>query len=104
MYIYYSFCFNCVICTFQPYPEDPAEFKPLTDQELHKIRQDKKQKEVARKQKITDSRKHLANVRVLQKNLVFVVGLSQRLADIEVSKVFVMSVLYKTHYDIFCRF
>lgn len=75
----------CPACR-KAYPENPAEFKPLSEAELQKIRLDKKQKEVARKQKITDSRKHLANVRVLQKNLVFVVGLSQRLADVEVLK------------------
>lgn len=69
----------------QAYPENPVEFKPLSGQELQKIRLEKKQKEVARKQKITEGRKHLANVRVLQKNLVFVVGLSQRLADVEVN-------------------
>ena len=38
------------------------------------------------KQKITENRKHLSNVRVVQKNLVFVVGLSPRLADPEVLK------------------
>ena len=36
--------------------------------------------------KITENRKHLANVRVVQKNLVFVVGLSPRLADPEILK------------------
>lgn len=45
----------------------------------------KKQKQNERKQKISENRKHLASVRVVQKNLVFVVGLSQRLADPEVS-------------------
>ena len=38
----------------------------------------------AKKQKISENRKHLANVRVVQRNLVFVVGLSPRLADQEV--------------------
>ena len=36
-----------------------------------------------KKQKLSDNRRHLADVRVVQKNLVFIVGLSQRLADIE---------------------
>ena len=40
----------------------------------------------AKKQKISENRKHLANVRVVQRNLVFVVGLSPRLADQEVLK------------------
>ena len=47
---------------------------------------EKRQKDQAKKQKITENRKHLANVRVVQKNLVFVVGLSPRLADPEILK------------------
>ena len=39
-----------------------------------------------KKQKLTENRRHLSDVRVVQKNLVFVVGLSQRLADTEVLK------------------
>lgn len=39
-----------------------------------------------KKQKLTENRRHLADVRVVQKNLVFVVGLSPRLADPEVLK------------------
>ena len=35
---------------------------------------------------ISDNRKHLANVRVLQKNLVFIVGLSPSLAKEEILK------------------
>lgn len=52
---------------------------------LQRIKQEKRQKDAQRKQKVTENRKHLANVRVVQKNLVFVVGLSTRLADAEVS-------------------
>ena len=72
-------------CVLQSYPENPAEFKPLTGSDLQKIKNEKKQKEVQRKQKLTDNRRHLAAIRVLQRNLVFVVGLSQRLSDPEVS-------------------
>ena len=39
-----------------------------------------------KKQCISENQKHLANVRVVQRNLVFVVGLSPRLADPEVLK------------------
>ena len=39
-----------------------------------------------KKQKLSENRRHLADVRVVQKNLVFIVGLSQRLADLEVLK------------------
>ncbi|KAG9339953.1 hypothetical protein JZ751_022268 [Albula glossodonta] len=68
----------------QPYPEDPAVYKPLSQEELQRIKNEKKQKQNERKQKMTENRKHLASVRVVQRNLVFVVGLSQRLADPEV--------------------
>ncbi|KAL5007338.1 hypothetical protein ScPMuIL_016144 [Solemya velum] len=75
----------CPACRKQ-YPEDPAEFKPLTEDELQRIKKERRQKDLQRKQKAAENRKHLANVRVVQKNLVFVVGLSQRLADPEVLK------------------
>ena len=53
---------------------------------MAKIKAEKRQKDQAKKQKISENRKHLANVRVVQKNLVFVVGLSPRLADPEILK------------------
>lgn len=70
----------------QPYPEDPAVYKPLSQEDIQRIKNEKKQKQNEKKQKVTENRKHLASVRVVQRNLVFVVGLSQRLADPEVSK------------------
>lgn len=48
------------------------------------LKTEKRLRDQRRKQKITENRKHLANVRVVQKNLVFVVGLPPRLADAEV--------------------
>ncbi|KAL4640681.1 CCR4-NOT transcription complex subunit 4-like isoform X1 [Arapaima gigas] len=75
----------CPACR-KPYPEDPAVYKPLSPEDLQKIKNEKKQKQNERKQKISENRKHLASVRVVQRNLVFVVGLSQRLADTEVLK------------------
>ncbi|XP_058842288.1 CCR4-NOT transcription complex subunit 4-like isoform X2 [Acipenser ruthenus] len=75
----------CPACR-KPYPEDPAVYKPLSQEELQRIKNEKKQKQNERKQKISENRKHLASVRVVQRNLVFVVGLSQRLADPEVLK------------------
>lgn len=88
------FCWNklrtegnglCPACR-QAYSENPADFKPLTTEEIAKIRAEKRQKDQAKKLKITENRKHLANVRVVQKNLVFVVGLSPRLAEPEILK------------------
>lgn len=62
-------------------------YKPLSQEEIQRIKNEKKQKQNEKKQKVTENRKHLASVRVVQRNLVFVVGLSQRLADPEVSTV-----------------
>jgi len=86
------FCWNrlrvegnglCPACR-GPYSENPADFKPLTRDDMAKIKAEKRQKDQAKKQKVSENRKHLANVRVVQKNLVFVVGLSPRLSDAEV--------------------
>lgn len=60
-------------------------YKPLSQEDIQRIKNEKKQKQNEKKQKVTENRKHLASVRVVQRNLVFVVGLSQRLADPEVS-------------------
>lgn len=73
----------CPACR-KAYPEDPADFKPLSQEEVAKLKAEKRQKDQLRKQKITENRKHLANVRVVQRNLVFVVGLPMRIADAEV--------------------
>ncbi|XP_046676638.1 CCR4-NOT transcription complex subunit 4 isoform X1 [Homalodisca vitripennis] len=75
----------CPACR-KAYPEDPADFKPLSQEEVAKLKAEKRQKDQQRKQKITENRKHLANVRVVQRNLVFVVGLPMRLADAEILK------------------
>ncbi|XP_061079267.1 CCR4-NOT transcription complex subunit 4-like [Conger conger] len=68
------------------YPEDPAAYKPVSPEELQWIKYEKKQKQMERKQQMKEYRKHLGSVRVVQRNLVFVVGLSHRLADPAVLK------------------
>ena len=94
--------------SLQPYSENPAEYTPPTQEQMAKLKSEKKQKNVEKRQKIIESRKNLASVRymitiivwfervdywfhchcfrVVQKNLVFVIGLSPRLADPEVLK------------------
>lgn len=57
----------------------------MSQEEVSRLKAEKRLKDQQRKQKITENRKHLANVRVVQKNLVFVVGLPVRLADAEVN-------------------
>merc|ERR1719361_2730364 len=59
-----------------------SNHSPLRNWPKSKRKSDKRTRQ--KKQKISENRKHLANVRVVQKNLVFVVGLSPRLADAEV--------------------
>ena len=48
--------------------------------------QAKKQKEREKRELENMNRKHLANMRVVQKNLVYVVGLNSKLAKEEVSQ------------------
>lgn len=53
---------------------------------MAKLKAEKRQRDQQRKAKLSENRKHLASVRVVQRNLVFVVGLPVRLADAEVLK------------------
>ena len=57
----------------------------MSKEDFARIKAEKRQKNQQKKQKITENRKSLGNVRVVQKNLVFVLGLPARLADTEVS-------------------
>ncbi|XP_022178295.1 CCR4-NOT transcription complex subunit 4 isoform X3 [Myzus persicae] len=75
----------CPACR-KPYPEDPADFKPLSREEVAKLKAEKRQKHQQKKNKITEDRKVLNNMRVLQKNLVFVVGLPNRISEAETLK------------------
>lgn len=78
----------CPACR-QPYPEDPVNFQPPSSAEIQKLKNEKKQKQ-QQKNKISECRKaerqHLSAFRVLQKNLVYVIGLSQRVADPDLLK------------------
>ena len=72
-----------------PHLRDKKLFKKyfsLSHKRIIRIKKERRQKEMQKKQKLTENRRHLADVRVVQKNLVFVVGLSPRLADHEVLK------------------
>lgn len=48
---------------------------------LQQVKRDRKLKDSTKKPKTTENRKHLANLRVVQRNLVFVNGLPARFAD-----------------------
>lgn len=75
----------CPACR-KAYSENPADFIPLSQEQVAKLKAEKRQRDQQRKAKLSESRKHLASVRVVQRNLVFVVGLPMRLADPEVLK------------------
>ncbi|XP_022907066.1 serine/threonine-protein kinase pakD [Onthophagus taurus] len=75
----------CPACR-KAYSENPADFTPLSKEQVAQLKAEKRQRDQQRKAKQTESRKHLASVRVVQRNLVFVVGLPMRLADPEILK------------------
>ncbi|XP_019848886.1 PREDICTED: apoptotic chromatin condensation inducer in the nucleus-like isoform X2 [Amphimedon queenslandica] len=68
------------------YSENPAEYNPPSPEQINQLKTKGKKKSQDKKQKIIESRKNLTDVRVLQKNLIFVLGLSPRLADPEILK------------------
>ncbi|KAI8916964.1 RING/Ubox like zinc-binding domain-containing protein [Powellomyces hirtus] len=86
------FCWNhikenlnglCPACR-RPYSEDTVEFKPVPPEEISRIKAAKKRKERERKEQDQMSRRNLANARVVQKNLVYVLGLPPKIATEEV--------------------
>ncbi|KAJ3125629.1 transcriptional repressor general negative regulator of transcription subunit 4 [Nowakowskiella sp. JEL0407] len=86
------FCWNhikenlnglCPACR-RPYSEETLEFVPVTTEELFNIRARKKRKERERKEQEVAARKHLANVRVVQRNLVYVIGLPAKVSSEEI--------------------
>ncbi|GBN93396.1 CCR4-NOT transcription complex subunit 4, partial [Araneus ventricosus] len=71
----------------EQYPEHPVTFKPLTQEQMTQLKNEKKMKEIQKKKEIAESRKQLANVRIVQKNLVYVHGLPQEVEiDEELSR------------------
>ncbi|ODM94484.1 CCR4-NOT transcription complex subunit 4 [Orchesella cincta] len=76
---------SCPACR-KAYSENPATFKPLSSEDIQKIKLQKRQKDQQKKQKSESGKRHLADLRVVQKNLVFVVGISPRIADSDVLK------------------
>lgn len=72
----------CPACR-RKYNDEDIEFKPVPPEELIRIKNAKKRKERERKEMDMQQRKQLANVRVVQKNLVYVLGLPLKLATEE---------------------
>lgn len=92
---------RCPACR-RVYTDEAVEFKAINTQEWvfilgfyslcadvthsHKrLMQQKKQRERERKELDTLGRRHLANVRVVQRNVVYVIGIGPRFAKEEVS-------------------
>ncbi|BFZ56220.1 transcriptional repressor proteinral negative regulator of transcription subunit 4 [Savitreella phatthalungensis] len=92
------FCYNrivnsdtaangCPACR-RPYSEATVEFKPLSAEEWKRDQQriqTRKNKEKERRELEAASRRHLSNMRVVQKNLVYVIGFSPKSADADLA-------------------
>ncbi|KAJ3410841.1 transcriptional repressor general negative regulator of transcription subunit 4 [Chytridiales sp. JEL 0842] len=77
------FCWNhikedlnglCPACR-RPYSDDSIEFKPVSPEEIARMKANKKRRERERKEMDNAARRHLANARVVQKNLIYIFGL-----------------------------
>ncbi|KAJ7063520.1 hypothetical protein C8F01DRAFT_1209783 [Mycena amicta] len=73
---------RCPACR-RVYTDDAVEFKPIATQDHKRLTQQKKQRERERKELDTLGRRHLANVRVVQRNVAYVVGIGPRFAKEE---------------------
>jgi RING/Ubox like zinc-binding domain len=85
------FCWNhimenlnalCPACR-TPYAEQNYTFKPPDPSELAKQHKKKREKEREKKQQEASQRKHLTNVRVIQRNLVYMTNLPMSIAKEE---------------------
>ncbi|EIN08039.1 hypothetical protein PUNSTDRAFT_121179 [Punctularia strigosozonata HHB-11173 SS5] len=85
------FCWNhikqnlngrCPACR-REYTEDGVQFKPISKEDHKRLTQQKKQRERERKELDALNRRHLANLRVVQRNVVYVVGIGPRFAKEE---------------------
>ncbi|KAF9453255.1 hypothetical protein P691DRAFT_720092 [Macrolepiota fuliginosa MF-IS2] len=73
---------RCPACR-RIYTDEAVEFKPINTQDHKRLMQHKKQRERERKELDTLGRRQLANVRVVQRNVVYVVGIGPRFAKEE---------------------
>ncbi|KAF9265773.1 hypothetical protein L218DRAFT_923105 [Marasmius fiardii PR-910] len=73
---------RCPACR-RIYTDDGVEFKPIATEDHKRLTQQKKQRERERKELETLGRRNLANVRVVQRNVVYVVGIGPRFAKEE---------------------
>ncbi|KAI8077648.1 hypothetical protein BDF21DRAFT_421585 [Thamnidium elegans] len=74
---------RCPACR-REYSEEMVEFRPVSADELSRIRKEKKEKERQQKDMESANRRHLSSMRVVQKNLVYIIGLHPKLATEEI--------------------
>ncbi|CAO3623119.1 unnamed protein product [Cunninghamella blakesleeana] len=74
---------TCPACR-REYSDQMAEFQPISADEIARIKREKKEKERQQKDMEAVNRRHLANMRVVQKNLVYVIGLHPKYATEEI--------------------
>ncbi|KAI8376925.1 hypothetical protein BD560DRAFT_367272 [Blakeslea trispora] len=74
---------RCPACR-REYSEEMVEFEPVSADELQRIRREKREKERQQKDMESANRRHLSSMRVVQKNLVYIIGLHPRLATEEI--------------------
>ncbi|KAI8341464.1 hypothetical protein BC941DRAFT_416959 [Chlamydoabsidia padenii] len=70
---------RCPACR-REYSDELVEFEPISADEITRIKREKKEKERQQKDMEAVNRRHLANMRVVQKNLVYVIGLHPKYA------------------------
>ncbi|KAJ2009892.1 transcriptional repressor general negative regulator of transcription subunit 4 [Coemansia thaxteri] len=70
---------RCPACR-RLYAEQTPRWKPISPAQVAKLKNEKKAKEREKREIESNNRRHLANVRVVQKNLVYVIGLPTNLA------------------------
>ncbi|KAI0047020.1 hypothetical protein FA95DRAFT_1493130 [Auriscalpium vulgare] len=73
---------KCPACR-RDYADEIVQTKPVNREESKRLAQQKKQRERERKDLETLGRRHLANLRVVQRNVVYVVGIGPRFAKEE---------------------
>ncbi|KAF8654128.1 hypothetical protein AX16_003659 [Volvariella volvacea WC 439] len=73
---------RCPACR-RIYTDEAVEFKPIATQDHKRLTQQKKQRERERKEVEALGRRHFMNVRVVQRNVVYVVGIGPRFAKEE---------------------
>ncbi len=74
---------KCPACR-RIYTDESVEFRPVSQQELQTIKTQKKLRAKEKKEQEVIQRRQLSNVRVVQKNLVYILGLPLKLAVEEV--------------------